>query len=193
METEKTQKDLKEEQHRAIKAWKPEHSKAVKEKDDQLRERSQKIKELRTALDGFKELAEKLQNEFKDVTTQKEKLETDLEENNTELEKCKKLISDKHESLLSSTETNQELINGYNTKLANEGAKWKLQYDRAEKYAKERHEMHRENFNLRQVFNKATKRIKDFETQLTATTEHIQRFTSPKEESVEKVEVVDDE
>lgn len=189
-ETEDLQKSLREEQLKAIKAWKPEHSKTVKEKDDLVKERDKKIQKLRAIRTELQEKTENLQGELDEANAQKEELEANIKAKDVELEERLKKISEQHQSLATSTETNEGLIGGYNAKLVHEGKRWQLQYDRAEKYAKERTQLQRQAFIMRQAFDRATKRIEDLQTQLSAVTEQVQRLTTV-QNPVEKVEVED--
>lgn len=162
-ECETLKKELREEQQRQINAWKPEHSKAVKEKDNEIKAKNDEIKKLQVLKTTFKSTAEKLEKKLNEVTEERDSLQADVNKKDSELEDRKNYIDDQHQNLDTSTKANQDLIECYEAKLARQDKTLQDLRNMIEKYKKELFQAHRQQFQWRDVLNKATARIEELE------------------------------
>ena len=164
----KIQKDLKAEQQAKIKEAKPEHSKVVKEKDSTLKQYEKEIAQKEELIAKMDERAKKLTNAVDTLEAEKKVLSTDIETKEQEKGGLQCTIGIQAEAIDSIKEAKSHSEDRYQQKLAHEGQRWQIQYDRAEDLSLELVGQQRATFALRNANHTKLQRIQGLEDELAA-------------------------
>ena len=173
------QKQLKVDQQKAIKDAKPEHSKIVKEKDATLKEKQKTIDQLEQNLELSKEASQKLVDQVNALEAKRARLEKAVSKREAAIgereativardEDIKRNLNDRLELIKAHNAEKAELIDLYNAQLLQEGEKWQIQQNIADKFSRGVMEHQRTAYTLKQAMVRKDERIEILENALIA-------------------------